>query len=39
MSFLTVFTSYDLKKMDEMLAYYANVGCDVKTLAEFTGNL
>ncbi|MBR0577277.1 cysteine hydrolase [Proteiniclasticum sp. BAD-10] len=32
-------TSYDLKKMDEMLAYYASKGCEVKTLAEFTGNL
>lgn len=32
-------TSYDLKKMDEMLSYYADKGCEVKTLAEFTGNL
>jgi nicotinamidase-related amidase len=32
-------TSYDLKKMDEMLSYYAGKGCEVKTLAEFTGNL
>lgn len=32
-------TSYDLKKMDEMLAYYASKGCEVKTLGEFTGNL
>lgn len=29
-------TSYDLKKMDEMLSYYADKGCEVKTLAEFT---
>ena len=28
-------TSYDLKKMDEMLDYYADKGCEVKTLAEF----
>ena len=28
-------TSYDLKKMPEMLAYYANKGCEVKTLAEY----
>ena len=28
-------TSYDLKKMDEMLAYYADKGCDVRTLAEY----
>lgn len=27
-------TSYDLKKMDEMLSYYASKGCEVKTLAE-----
>ena len=32
-------TSYDLKKMDEMLSYYADKGCEGKTLAEFTGNL
>jgi nicotinamidase-related amidase len=32
-------TSYDLKKMDEMLSYYASKGCEVKTLAEFTANL
>ena len=30
-------TSYDLKKMDEMLRYYADKGCEVKTLLEFTG--
>ena len=28
-------TSYDLKKMDEMLAYYAAKGCEVKTLGEY----
>ena len=28
-------TSYDLKKIDEMLAYYADKGCEVRTLAEF----
>ena len=28
-------TSYDLKKMDEMLSYYADKGCEVKSLAEF----
>ena len=28
-------TSYDLKKMDEMLEYYADKGCEVRTLAEF----
>ncbi len=27
-------TSYDLKKIPEMLAYYANKGCDVKPLSE-----
>lgn len=27
-------TSYDLKKIDEMLEYYAKQGCEVKTLAE-----
>jgi len=32
-------TSYDLKKMDEMLSYYADKGCEVMTLAAFTGNL
>lgn len=30
-------TSYALKKMDEMLAYYANKGCEVKTLNEIAG--
>ena len=28
-------TSYDLKKMPEMLAYYAEKGCEVKTLADY----
>ena len=27
-------TSYDLKKIDEMIAYYASKGCEVKTLDE-----
>ena len=30
-------TSYDLKKMPEMLLYYADKGCEVKTLAEYVG--
>jgi nicotinamidase-related amidase len=28
-------TSYDLKKMPEMLSYYADKSCEVKTLAEY----
>ena len=28
-------TSYDLKKMPEMLAYYADKGCEIRTLAEY----
>ena len=28
-------TSYDLKKLPEMLAYYAQKGCEVRTLAEY----
>ena len=28
-------TSYDLKKMPEMLSYYAEKGCEVKPLAEY----
>ena len=28
-------TSYDLKKVNEMLAYYADKGCEVKPLAEY----
>ncbi len=27
-------TSYDLKKIDEMIAYYASKGCELKTLDE-----
>lgn len=29
-------TSYDLKKVDEMLKYYADKGCDVKKLGDYT---
>ena len=29
-------TSYDLKKLPEMLAYYTAKGCEVRTLAEYT---
>ena len=28
-------TSYDLKKLPEMLAYYTEKGCEVRTLAEY----
>ena len=28
-------TSYDLKKMPDMLAYYADKGCEVRTLQEY----
>jgi len=28
-------TSYDLKKLDEMYAYYASKGCEVKELKEY----
>ena len=28
-------TSYDLKKIPEMLAYYADKGCEVRTLVEY----
>ena len=28
-------TSYDLKKMDEMYAYYAKKGCEVKELKDY----
>ena len=28
-------TSYDLKKIDEMLTYYADKGCEVRTLTEY----
>ena len=31
-------TSYDLKKMPEMLAYYTDKGCEVKCLAIYMGN-
>ena len=30
-------TSYDLKKMPEMLAYYTDKGCEVKNLAIYIG--
>lgn len=30
-------TSYDLKKIDEMLEYYEKKGCDVKQLDQFFG--
>ena len=29
-------TSYDLKKLDDMFTYYANKGCDVKKLGDYT---
>ena len=32
-------TSYDLKKMPEMLAYYANKGCEVRTLVEYRNDV
>jgi hypothetical protein len=28
-------TSYDLKKIPEMLAYYADKGCTVRALADY----
>ena len=28
-------TSYDLKKVNEMLAYYADKGCEIKPLEEY----
>ena len=28
-------TSYNLKKLPEMLAYYESKGCEVKTLGEY----
>ena len=31
-------TSYDLKKMPEILAYYADKGCEVRNLAFYMGN-
>ena len=30
-------TSYDLKKLDEMLTYYADKGCEVKALSDYIG--
>ena len=30
-------TSYDLKKLDEMLMYYQSKGCEVKPLSEYLG--
>ena len=30
-------TSYDLKKLEEMYTYYADKGCEVKKLADYTG--
>lgn len=30
-------TGYDLKKMDEMLTYYAKKGCEVKAISEYIG--
>ena len=32
-------TSYDLKKLPEMLAYYAGKGCEVRTLAEYQNDV
>lgn len=29
-------TSYDLKKLDEMFAYYTGKGCEVKKLGDYT---
>ena len=31
-------TSYDMKKLDEMLTYYEAKGCEVKTLADYKQN-
>ncbi|MBR1866712.1 MAG: cysteine hydrolase [Lachnospiraceae bacterium] len=31
-------TSYDIKKMPEMLAYYTDKGCEVKNLAAYMGS-
>jgi hypothetical protein len=28
-------TSYDLKKLPEMLAYYESKGCEIKKLSEY----
>ena len=32
-------TSYDLKKMPEMLVYYSDKGCDVRTLEEYRNDV
>ena len=32
-------TSYDLKKLPEMLAYYADKGCEVRTLEEYQNDV
>ncbi len=32
-------TSYDLKKIPEMLAYYADKGCEVRTLEEYRNDV
>ena len=32
-------TSYDLKKLPEMLAYYADKGCEVRTLEEYRNDV
>ena len=32
-------TSYDLRKLPEMLAYYTDKGCEVRNLATYTGKL
>ena len=32
-------TSYDLKKLPEMLAYYADRGCEVRTLQEYRNDV
>ena len=32
-------TSYDLKKLPEMLTYYSDKGCEVRTLQEYRNNV
>ena len=32
-------TSYDMKKLPEMLAYYADKGCEVRTLQEYRNDV
>ena len=32
-------TSYDLKKMPEMLVYYSDKGCEVRTLEEYRNDV